>query len=314
MKKLLSIITALSFIVFLGFTDSNPAHANTVWEPVNVTSSPFVDTMADGTEVTVTFGPAAGYWGSTYPPAIYKTDASGAELTSTIRFTFSRPITSLRTYYAFVGYGDQEEFTTNLGPVDLSKSPVQGGNLVSSTGNFVPNQPQGTYSNLGIVTSTFTTSGTGAPSNSAILELSFPTGITYLEARGAPSGPGDDGINLIGLELAVTSYTLQFNANGGQGTMANETVYGAATLPQNSFTRSGYEFTGWNTQANGQGTPYSNLATVPSANLTLYAQWRSTELAQTGVNSQGIELISISLLGLGYVVLALSRVTRKRTT
>jgi uncharacterized repeat protein (TIGR02543 family) len=96
--------------------------------------------------------------------------------------------------------------------------------------------------------------------------------------------------------------------------MANETVYGAATLPQNSFTRSGYEFTGWNTQANGQGTPYANQATVPSANLTLYAQWRSTELAQTGVNSKDIELISISLLSLGYVVLALSRVTRKRTT
>ena len=71
-------------------------------------------------------------------------------------------------------------------------------------------------------------------------------------------------------------YTVTFNANGGSGTMAPQTVTAGdtITLNANSFTRSGYTFSGWNTAANGSGTSYANRASVsPNANLTLYAQW-----------------------------------------
>lgn len=51
------------------------------------------------------------------------------------------------------------------------------------------------------------------------------------------------------------------------------------TLTKNSFSRDGYTFAGWNTQADGKGTSYSNeqkvnnLSFIDKSSVTLYAQW-----------------------------------------
>ena len=45
-------------------------------------------------------------------------------------------------------------------------------------------------------------------------------------------------------------------------------------LTLNTFTRAGYSFSGWNTQADGWGTNYADGATYAfAADITLYAQW-----------------------------------------
>ena len=45
-------------------------------------------------------------------------------------------------------------------------------------------------------------------------------------------------------------------------------------LTANTFTRTGYTFSGWNTAASGAGTAYANGATYAfAADITLYAQW-----------------------------------------
>ena len=72
--------------------------------------------------------------------------------------------------------------------------------------------------------------------------------------------------------------TLTYDANGGTGTMtdSNSPYANGATVTtlSNTFTRTGYSFTGWNTVANGSGTPYAAGATFTiSANTTLHAQW-----------------------------------------
>ena len=70
---------------------------------------------------------------------------------------------------------------------------------------------------------------------------------------------------------------ITFNKNDGSGTTVTQTVpYGeSATLNANSFTRTGYTFTGWNTKADGSGTAYGDGASIsPSSNITLYAQWQ----------------------------------------
>lgn len=65
-----------------------------------------------------------------------------------------------------------------------------------------------------------------------------------------------------------------YEANGGSGSMAMQVRTTAGSLTANTFTRSGYVFTGWNTKANGTGTSYSNSATYNFTNHTvLYAQW-----------------------------------------
>ncbi len=56
--------------------------------------------------------------------------------------------------------------------------------------------------------------------------------------------------------------------------MASETESAPTALTANNFTRFGYAFTGWNTQANGFGTTYANGAIYPfNASTVLYAQW-----------------------------------------
>ena len=68
--------------------------------------------------------------------------------------------------------------------------------------------------------------------------------------------------------------TVSFEANGGAGSMSDQSGSSSATLSPNTFTRTGYTFVGWNTVADGTGTAYSDEQTYDfSANLTLYAQW-----------------------------------------
>ena len=77
------------------------------------------------------------------------------------------------------------------------------------------------------------------------------------------------------------SYTIAFDANGGEGEMAAQTVLANETvkLGQCAFSREGYSFAGWNTAADGSGTAYAdgaevaNLASEDGAAVTLYAQW-----------------------------------------
>ena len=46
-------------------------------------------------------------------------------------------------------------------------------------------------------------------------------------------------------------------------------------LTANAFTRTGYTFTGWNTKADGSGTPYKNGQSITiDADMMLYAQWK----------------------------------------
>lgn len=76
-------------------------------------------------------------------------------------------------------------------------------------------------------------------------------------------------------------YVVIYNANGGTGTMQDQTIsYNVQTpLSANGFTRTDYTFYNWNTEPDGSGTSYSNqqgVTNLVGANnqpVTLYAQW-----------------------------------------
>ena len=89
-------------------------------------------------------------------------------------------------------------------------------------------------------------------------------------------------------------YTITFNANGGEGSMAVISLKegNLVTLTANAFTKTNSTFAGWNTAANGSGTAYADKATVkPTANMTLYAQWVR---ATTGIEN-GHEWVDLGL-------------------
>lgn len=74
------------------------------------------------------------------------------------------------------------------------------------------------------------------------------------------------------------SYTINFDANDGSGTITSITEVAGTqiTLPENTFTKDGYIFAGWATSADGD-VLYSDKAKITlTENITLYAQWGIT--------------------------------------
>ena len=78
-------------------------------------------------------------------------------------------------------------------------------------------------------------------------------------------------------ENAPAQVNVSYDANGGTGTMESITgdVGSEIVIGQNGFARSGYTFTGWNTQADGKGTAYKpgDSFTLTDKDTVLYAQW-----------------------------------------
>ena len=104
---------------------------------------------------------------------------------------------------------------------------------------------------------------------------------TYTETATASAGDIINYVNGAWGGEEPTELTVTFEANGSteypvEGTMAPQSVTAKkdTALNANGFTREGYNFTGWNTAADGTGTPYADGATVNlTENTTLHAQW-----------------------------------------
>lgn len=84
-------------------------------------------------------------------------------------------------------------------------------------------------------------------------------------------------------EAPVETYQVLYDANAddADGTVTDTKYYitgGETMVLQNMFTRPGYEFTGWNTEKNGTGTPYAagSAITIENTDVTLHAQWKSS--------------------------------------
>ena len=91
----------------------------------------------------------------------------------------------------------------------------------------------------------------------------------------------------------IKYYTLSFNANAGSGSMNSiELEEGKKfTIPSNPFTRTDYEFVGWNTKADGSGASYAageNLTLT--TDLTLYAQWKENKISGTDNDHDYVDL------------------------
>ncbi len=83
-------------------------------------------------------------------------------------------------------------------------------------------------------------------------------------------------------------YTVIFHKNIGDGeTQSQSFTYdeGMKSLADNTFTRNGYTFDGWNTSENGTGTSYTDKQSVKnlttSGTVNLYAKWKLVEYSIT---------------------------------
>lgn len=181
-------------------------------------------------------------------------DGSGTAYAATGSATFSMPSANVILYAQWtptytVTYNGNGN-TSGTAPVDGS-SPYTSGSTVTVLG-------QGTLVNSGFNFTGWNTAanGSGTP---------YAAGSTF--TIGANT-------TLYAQWTAASGHTVIFYANGGSGSMASQNSNVAANLTSNTFTRTGYSFTKWNTAVNGSGTDYANGANYDfSADMTLYAQW-----------------------------------------
>jgi uncharacterized repeat protein (TIGR02543 family) len=194
------------------------------------------------------------------------------------------PAPPTRSGYLFGGWNTAPDGT---GSVFTDSSIVSGGITVyakwtaqSYTVTFKKND--GTAANHAVKTVVFPASTvTDFPANPT------RTGYTFAEWNTAQNGLGSAFTVSTTVSADITvyaqwtpsgpSYTVTFNKNGGdtEASPPTKTVTSPATsidaLPAPPA-RTGYNFAGWNTQANGSGAAFVQTTTV-SSNITVYAQW-----------------------------------------
>ena len=84
--------------------------------------------------------------------------------------------------------------------------------------------------------------------------------------------------NFVTFTVKADTYTISYNMNGGSGSIGNQTkTYGQdLTLSSTKPTRTGYEFVGWNTNANATTAQYQPGGKYTgTSDITLYAVWRA---------------------------------------
>lgn len=142
-----------------------------------------------------------------------------------------------------------------------------------------------------IGTSADATSSTAPICPTAMTASGVSSGVLHQDCRSASNAAYATSCPLLG---ATTSYTVTYNSNGAlSGTVPTDTnsPYSSGstvTVLGNTGTlvKTGYNFGGWNTLANGTGTAYAAGATFTiTANTTLYAQW--TALPTYTITYQG---------------------------
>ena len=117
---------------------------------------------------------------------------------------------------------------------------------------------------------------------------------TYTETATTNAGDTINYVNGVWGGEEPAELTVTFEANGTEeypveGTMEPQTVLEKTdtALNANTFTREGYNFTGWNTAADGTGTSYADGATVNlTENTTLYAQWEDNHSLTKVINKK----------------------------
>ena len=181
------------------------------------------------------------------------TEVSIDEQSGTDTLNISGELAEQRTLTIGVSSQNNWSLVTDAGKDGQSYSITQ------STGN-------GTFTSNEL---TYTTEASGTPISSS-LAVSVTDGQTPQY-----SGVHSDLLTFT-LSCQVKSFDLSFDANSGSFTegegVTRQVEYGAAVGALPTPTRTGYQFAGWYTAADG-GSEYEETTSMPGANTALYAHW-----------------------------------------
>ena len=129
------------------------------------------------------------------------------------------------------------------------------------------------------------------------------TGKTYADAQELPNLTTTDGVVFtFEAQWNPVAYTVHFDANGGEGTMADQTfTYGdVQALDPCAFTKTGCKFAGWLDEATGKTYANSekvqNLTAAADGNIILKALWTQTAVGDTVSVDTGSGRVSFTVV------------------
>lgn len=102
------------------------------------------------------------------------------------------------------------------------------------------------------------------------------SGLAWSWTMNVPAGATVTRTATIAAGVQLTSYTVNFDANGGTGSMSSHYYVTGVTdhLPANEFAREGYNFLGWSTDPNATAPAYTDAGEITvTSDMTLYAVW-----------------------------------------
>lgn len=182
-------------------------------------------------------------------------------------------------------------YNANGGEVSLEEFTLNSGLIYKNSGKFVQtwkyNEAKDTGlvnpKSFGLTRTGYTFMGWGTKSSGGTI---FDQNDTTLLPTDIKSGIKDGSCSrtLYAIWQAKT-YTVQYDANGGNGTMSDSshTYDTTKALNANAFTRTGYTFLGWSTNSADTVAKYTdkqsvkNLTSSNGGTVTLYAVWSQNE-------------------------------------
>ena len=208
------------------------------------------------------------------------------------------PVSQTKTYGVTLTLDDYKPTRIGYDFIEYNTNAAGTGTSYAPGGSYTANASVTLYAQWKALTYTISynaSGGSGAPSSQTktygvdiALSSVQPTktGHTFLYWNTSASGsgstynPGDTYTANANLTLyaiwELNSYTITFDANGGEGAPENQIKYYGVDLTISSSvpTKEGFKFTSWNTLIDGTGISFSPGGTFTlNANTTLYAQW-----------------------------------------
>ncbi len=160
--------------------------------------------------------------------------------------------------------------------ITYNDNGAAGGSVPNDSTNYLLGQTVTALGNTGgLVKTGYSFSGWNTLANGS--------GTTYTQAQTFTMGAAN--VTLYAMWTANPTYTVTYNGNGNTGGsvpidsynyLQEQTV--SVRWNEGSLVKTGYSFSGWNTQANGTGTTYTpwQTFTMGAGNVTLYAKWNAT--------------------------------------
>ena len=220
------------------------------------------------------------------PSGLTKDTKSGTATPSggTVAYSFDDPASSTTTgsdsksYYKF---GSSGNYTITLTPPssfqadDVVHVKATSKDNSATVGIRLKNKDEETATQT--ITETVTTAGTPIELTATLTASDLDNGALKIYRYGSDNRFGQVWVTRAG-GGSGTCYYVTYNGNGADGGFTKDEASHPSgsdvTVASNSFTKTGYTFTGWKTEPSG-GTSYAAGGTISgiSGNMTLYAQW-----------------------------------------